>query len=195
MNRDRASCEIGTRIHVVGTCGAGKTTIASALAQRLALPHVELDALSWGPNWTPVPDDEFRAAVAAAALRECWVIDGNYNKCRDLVWARVGTVVWLDYPFWRVFSQLVWRTFCRAFRREILWQGNRERLRTALFSRKSILLWAVRTHWRRRREYNALLARHELQCFSVVWLRSPRETAAWLEEICPGFREPAGPNR
>lgn len=183
MTNRRTPSEVGIRISVVGTCGSGKTTTASVLAQRLGLAHVELDALSWGPNWTSTPDDEFRAAVERAAAGDRWVIDGNYSKCRDLVWGRADTVVWLDYSFSRVFSRLVWRTFRRTLRREILWHGNRERLGTAFFSRESILLWAIKTHWRRQREYPTLLARPEYRRLRVVRLRSPREAAAWLAGV------------
>ncbi|HTE18391.1 MAG TPA: AAA family ATPase, partial [Armatimonadota bacterium] len=44
------------RIVVVGSSGAGKSTMAAALSQRLGLPHIELDALRHGPNWVEVPD-------------------------------------------------------------------------------------------------------------------------------------------
>jgi adenylate kinase family enzyme len=40
------------RIHVVGTSGSGKTTLARQIAERLDIPHVELDALHWEPHWT-----------------------------------------------------------------------------------------------------------------------------------------------
>ncbi len=145
--------------------------------------HVELDALSWGPNWTQRRDAEVGAAVAAAAAGDRWVIDGNYSKFRALIWARAETIVWLDYSFVRVFAQLLRRTFRRSLRREVLWQGNRERLGTAFFSRDSILLWAIKTHRRRQREVPALLARPEYAGLRVVRLRSPRETAAWLARL------------
>ena len=48
------------RIVVVGTCGSGKTTLAAELAKRIEAPHVELDALHWGPHWTPVETEIFR---------------------------------------------------------------------------------------------------------------------------------------
>jgi adenylate kinase family enzyme len=153
------------------------------LAERLGFAHVELDALSWGPNWTMRPDDVFRAAVVAAAAGDCWVIDGNYSRSRDIVWARADTVVWLDYSFARVFTRLLWRTLRRAFTREELWHGNRESLRMSFLSRESILLWAIKTHRRRRREYSELLARPEDRRLIVVRLCCPREASRWLDDV------------
>jgi adenylate kinase family enzyme len=67
------------RVAVIGVSGSGKTTVAGELAMRLGLPHVELDALHHGPNWTEASAEQLRAAVLAA-LERCpdgWVIDGN----------------------------------------------------------------------------------------------------------------------
>lgn len=52
------------RIAVVGASGSGKTTFARRLAERLGIPHIELDAIHWGPDWTPARDDDFRARTA-----------------------------------------------------------------------------------------------------------------------------------
>ncbi|HEY9878873.1 MAG TPA: AAA family ATPase, partial [Leptolyngbyaceae cyanobacterium] len=35
------------RVAVVGAPGSGKTTLARQIAQKLQIPHVELDALFW----------------------------------------------------------------------------------------------------------------------------------------------------
>src|SRR5919108_416694 len=87
------------KIAVVGTSGSGKTTVARALARRLGVPHVELDALFHGPGWTETPAEEFRRRVASATGASGWVVDGNYDsKLGDLVLGRGDTVVWLDMP-------------------------------------------------------------------------------------------------
>ena len=61
------------RINVVGTSSVGKTTMAAALASLLSVPHVELDALHWEPNWTEAPDDVLRDRVRAAIAGEAEV--------------------------------------------------------------------------------------------------------------------------
>src|SRR3989304_3271536 len=98
--------QVGQRIAVVGTTGAGKTTLADQLAQRLGYPHVELDALHWGPNWTPAPDDVLRERLAGALSPDAWIVDGNYGKVRDIVWGRADTLVWLDYSLPVILRQL-----------------------------------------------------------------------------------------
>jgi adenylate kinase family enzyme len=68
---------LGPRIRVVGASGNGKWTVARALAERLGLPYVELDALNHGPNWTEASDEDFQYAVEAATADGRWVVDGN----------------------------------------------------------------------------------------------------------------------
>ncbi len=91
------------RIVVVGTSGSGKTTMAARLAEGLGLPHVELDAIHWGPGWTPLAVEEFRERTAEALAGEAWSTDGNYSGVRDIVWSRADTLVWLDYALPVVF--------------------------------------------------------------------------------------------
>ena len=170
------------RVHVVGTSCVGKTSLAAALAARLGVPHLELDALHWDPGWTEVPDavmhERVRRAVEAT---EGWVTDGNYIAVRDLVWSRADTVVWLDFPLPTILARYVRRTFRRLVAREELWNGNRERLSMHLSRRDSLLLWILSTYHRRRREYAELFAgRLDLR---TVRLRSPAEAHRWLTAV------------
>ncbi len=147
------------RVSVVGNSGSGKSTLARALATRLGVPHVELDAIYHQPGWQPLPVAEFRARVDRAIAGDGWVVDGNYSAVRDLVWARADTVVWLDLPRRTVMRQVVWRTVRRAVLRVELWNGNREPWRN-LFTRdpeESIIAWAWHRHTVYRARYAAML--------------------------------------
>lgn len=178
------------RLVVVGTTGSGKTTLARHLAGLLGVPHVELDALSWEPDWTPAAPDVFRQRLQEALTADAWVVDGNYRAVRDLIWPRAGGVVWLDYPLPVILWQLLKRTLRRVYTQEELWSGNRERLRTAFFSKDSLFVWALQTYHRRRREYTRLLQEPQYGHLAVVRLRSPREMRAWLERVSPVFESP-----
>lgn len=171
------------RVNVVGTSSSGKTTFARDLAARLGLPHVELDALHWGPNWSGATPEQMRERVAAAAAADAWVIDGNYSVSRDLVWSGVELVVWLDYPLRTILRRYLARTRRRIREDEEIWPGtgNRERLSMHLLTRDSLLWWILSTYHRRRREYPLLLAAHPH--IASVRLRSPSEAEAWLATV------------
>lgn len=169
------------RINVVGTSAVGKSTLATRLAAQLKVPYIELDALHWEPNWTEAPNEVLRGRVQEAIAGDGWVVDGNYAKVRDLVWARVEAVVWLDLPLRTILWRYLRRTSRRVARREELWAGNRERLGTHLFSRNSLLWWILTTYRRRRAEYPPLLAaRPDLL---AVRLRSGRSAEHWLAQL------------
>ena len=171
------------RIVVVGTTGSGKTTLAAVLAGWLGVRHVELDALYWGPAWTPRADDTFRASVEEATAGDCWVADGNYSRVRDVLWSRADTVIWLDYPLPLIMWRLLWRTLRRVARSQALWNGNRERFAGQFLARDSLFVWALTTHHQRRRDYLKADTWSAYPQSRVVRLRSPRAARAWLQSI------------
>ena len=171
------------RISVVGTTGAGKTTLARQIARWLEIPHVELDALYWGPDWTPAPVQVFRVRVADAVKEDAWVVDGNYSRVRNMVWERAQMAIWLDYTLPVILWQLIRRTLRRSIGQDQLWNENRESLYRALFSRESIVLWALKTYRRRRKEYSALFEETAYAHLNVVHLPSPRSARAWMAAL------------
>ena len=173
------------RINVTGTSCSGKTTLARELARRLGVPHVEFDALFWGPDWTPVPPETFRHRLTLALAADAWVSDGGYESSRDITWSRVDTVVWLDYPMRTVLARWARRTVRRIRTQEEFWPGtgNRESLRNAL-RRDGLLWWILSTHrGRRRRMLQRMRDRTDLRW---IRLRSPKETTAWLATVPVG---------
>jgi adenylate kinase family enzyme len=151
--------------------GNGKTTVGRALAERLGVPFVELDGLVHGPGWTEISDDELRSILEPILAGERWVVDGGYRrKIGDLVLAQADTVVWLDLPVHVWLRRLVRRTVRRIHNHEELWNGNRETWSDAFWGRESLVWYALRAHFDRRRRYPA-----ELADYPVVRLTSQRE--------------------
>lgn len=87
------------RIMVMGCSGAGKSTFARALADKLALPLISLDALFWQPGWREPDKQEFDAMVRRETGREAWVMDGGYIRygARERL-ARTDMICWFDLP-------------------------------------------------------------------------------------------------
>jgi adenylate kinase family enzyme len=168
------------RVAVIASAsGNGKTTFGRALAARLGVRFVELDALCHGPGWVETPDDELRRLVTTIVAERSWVIDGTYfSKLGDLVVSRADTVVWLDLPM-RVWLPRLWRRTRRRIRgEEQLWNDNRESWRTAFVGRRSLFVWAFRSHFRRRRTWPRALG-----AYDVVRLRTSGDVDRFLAEV------------
>ncbi|MEA2553299.1 MAG: hypothetical protein QOJ65_1475 [Fimbriimonadaceae bacterium] len=170
---------------VVGCSGSGKSTFGRALHERLGYRLVELDALYHGPNWEPATTEEFRAKVADATCAEPWIVDGNYLTVRDLTWGRADTIIWLDYSFPVCFSRVVRRTFRRWWRREVLWNENRERLWWHFFRRDSLFLWVMKTHRSKRQRYAGVFASPESQNKTLLRFETSAEAQEWLDTLQP----------
>jgi len=97
------------RILVIGSPGAGKSTLASRLAERLGLPLIHLDREYFGPGWATPTKPEWRDRVRALAARPAWVMDGNYASTFDIRVPRATAIVWLDLPRWRCLLGVLWR--------------------------------------------------------------------------------------
>jgi len=182
------------RIAVIGTSGAGKTTLARSIARQLGVPHIELDAINWQTGWQDlIRHDplEFLTRVADAIEAGCWVVDGNYERVRPLVWGRATHLVWLDYPRHVVMRRVIGRSLLRVVLRTELWAGNREQWRHLLRPSHPIR-WAWTTWAQQRRMTEARLARPEHAGLVVMRLRHPREAQAALRRLVAQSRPRLG---
>jgi adenylate kinase family enzyme len=180
---------------VVGNAGSGKSTVARALAARLGVPWVELDAIYHQADWQPLAAAEFRARVTAAIAADGWVVDGNYSSVRDLVWARADTVVWLDPPRRTVMRRIVWRTLKRVALGTRLWNDNRERWRNLFTTdpEQSVVAWAWHRHATYRQRYAAGAAgRAHLRFIRVRSRSDVRRLLRRAERAGPGGRYTSG---
>lgn len=176
------------RVVVIGTSGSGKTTLARTVAEHLRVPHIELDAIHWQPNWTSTPRDvmyeKVRVALDAADReKDGWTVCGHYGKVRELTFARADTILWLDYPMTFVFARVFRRTVRRCLRQETLWAGNRERLWIQFCSQDSLFLWVINTWRKNRRDIPMLLKDPRFSRARVHRFRTARETEKWLATI------------
>ncbi|QYK52336.1 MAG: hypothetical protein KF824_08705 [Fimbriimonadaceae bacterium] len=173
---------IGERIAVRGTSGSGKTTLAHNISIALGIPHIELDALFWKPNWTETPDDEFAASVDLATRQPQWVICGGFTRIRNHIDPRTDTLIWLDYPFMVVFWQLLKRTVRRGAKREMLWGHSQERLWSQFFTKQSILWWMITTHGKNHERCELYFVNPDDSKINHRF-RHPRDTEIWLNQV------------
>lgn len=162
------------RVAIIGSGGAGKSTLARALSERTGLPVVHLDRLYWRPGWVATPHEAWAEQQRDLLTQEAWIIDGNYGSTLDGRLRAADTVVFLDTP----------RLVClwRALKRRLRYTGrSRPDMREGCPERLTgeFLRWIWEYPKRQRPNILQKLARLEHQ--QVVRLRSRREVEAFLE--------------
>lgn len=177
------------RVVVVGSSGAGKTTVARALASCVGVEHIELDGIFHQAGWRDLPADEFRRRVTGRldAAPSGWVVCGNYRAVADLVWCRADTVIWLDLPRHVVLARVLRRTLRRALTREVLWNGNREPL-SNLYRwdpQHNVIRWSWTHHDVLTERYCAAMADPTWSNLRIVRLCRPAEVDDWLRSVEP----------
>ena len=160
------------RILVIGCAGAGKTTFALRLGQKLELPVHHLDRLWWLPGWQAESRERFDARLAAIMQGEAWIIDGNYPRTLPARLARADTVFVLDYSRWRCLLRALARNLRFHGRvRPDMGDGCPERMERDFLRH----IWNFRRDTQPR--LDAALAGFDGR---IVILKTPVETDVWL---------------
>lgn len=85
------------RILIIGCGGAGKSTLARQLGEKLDLPVVHLDKLFWKPGWVESAKEEIDEKILAELEKPQWIIDGNYNRTMPRRIQYCDTIIYLDF--------------------------------------------------------------------------------------------------
>jgi len=172
------------KIVIMGSTGAGKTTLATQMSIVLGIQFIELDALFWQEGWSGKQKDEFQQCVRAAIDRESWIVDGNYESARQIIWREADTLVWLDYSFSLIFFRLIKRILIRAINKELLWGTNIDPgwVHLKLWSKDSLINWLFQTYWKRKREMPLMIER-DGKHLDVVIIRSQKDLDKFLGSI------------
>jgi len=131
---------------IIGFAGAGKSTLARKLGEKLNIEQTYLDALFWKPGWSNGSYQEVTEKLNSIISREKWIIDGRYNQCAyDEQIALADTIIMLDINRFTCFYSAVKRSIvyrkksrpCRAegysdgltlwFVSWVLYRGRRNR--------------------------------------------------------------------
>ncbi|MCM3627389.1 DNA topology modulation protein [Paenibacillus glycanilyticus] len=86
------------KIAIIGSGGAGKSTLARKLGKLLDQEVSHLDAMFWKANWVSVPKEEQIRVQSELVQQDKWIIDGNYGGTMDIRLHAADTIVYLDFP-------------------------------------------------------------------------------------------------
>ena len=97
------------RIAIIGSCGAGKSTLAKSLEQKISLPVIHLDSYYWRSNWVETPQKDWNTIHQKLVQGNSWIIDGNYSNTMDSRLEAADTIIWLDFSrnlcLWRIIKR------------------------------------------------------------------------------------------
>ena len=176
------------RLRIVGVSGSGKSHLAQAVAARMGLPRLDLDAVFWDAGWTYRDLDEAHHIIREFVTEhpDGWVSDGGWvNRLDSLLDPGTpngaDTFVWLDHPRHTVMRRVILRTLRRAVTREELWHSNRENPLTWLRwdPHRNIIRWAWVNHAVTRHRMRVLISEE----VPVIRLCGQREVNRWLASL------------
>ncbi|WP_020615497.1 DNA topology modulation protein [Paenibacillus daejeonensis] len=165
------------RIVVVGSAGAGKSTLVQRLSEILNLPAIHLDKYYWQPGWVATPNEEWDRLVEGMVKEPRWIIDGNYSRTMDLRLARADMVIYLDIPRWRCMY--------RIFKRRIMYH-KKSRPDMNEGCQEKIDLPFIKWVWNypKRGRLGTLQKLEQMRDrTNVIIVRTPKEVDALIQQI------------
>ncbi len=88
------------RIMIIGCGGAGKSTLARQLGEKLNIPVVHLDKIWWQNGWQHISEEVFDEKLLEEVKKDRWILDGNYNRTMPLRLPHCDTIIYLDFSRW-----------------------------------------------------------------------------------------------
>ena len=86
------------KVIIIGSPGAGKSTFSRKLRDKTGLPLYYLDMIYHKPDRTTVSREEFDQRLEQLLRKDCWIMDGNYQRTLEVRLQACDTVFLLDYP-------------------------------------------------------------------------------------------------
>jgi hypothetical protein len=109
--------------------------------------------------------------------QDAWVLDGNFDDERALLWTRAHCIIWLDYDLPTILSRVIRRNLGWAISGKVTWSGNRMSFQRAL----SGIRHSLRSYPLKRSVYPKYLA--ALTGVDVYRFRSSHQTETWLKNL------------
>lgn len=161
------------KIVIIGSAGAGKSTLARQLGEILKIEVFHLDRYFWQPAWKEKSREVRRQIMQRLIQNERWIIEGTYLDTSDIRLKAADTIIFLDVPGFLCF----WRVLNRNFKyprstRPDLPEGCPDKLGLnyvfkvlgfPLVKRKG--LYAMLSEFEREKIVYTLHSKHEVECF------------------------------
>ena len=178
---------------IIGSQACGKSSLAKqikSIQPRLEL--IELDMFCWKENWKK--NNKFNSLLKDALFDEIdseripkyegVIMDGNFNRIKQITWNLADVVIWLDYDFCEVLYRAIKRTIIRIITAQKVCNGNVETLRRLIYDFEATVIYKV---WKYHKQMNEeIIPNDYIKLFPnkhIVRLKSPYECKQWLKSL------------
>lgn len=164
------------RVVIIGSPGAGKSTLARKLGRILHKNVVHLDRIFWDPGWKKKPRIT-RIDILQEIVRksDSWIIEGTYLGSSEPRLEAADTIIFLDTKA----QVCLYRIFKRHFRQENIHraipEGCHDKLN--LIRVLKVLVFPIRGRF---------MLKHRLRIYKsthIIRLRSAKEVDNFLAEL------------
>lgn len=105
------------RVLLIGSPGAGKSTLGKILAKELQLPLIHLDTEYFLPNWEKrFSKESWIVHLDTLLEKPQWIMDGNYFSTLEQRIAKADVILWLRLP--------TWKALYRTIKRRVMFHNN-----------------------------------------------------------------------
>lgn len=164
------------RIILIGCGGAGKSTLAQQLGEKLDIPVVHLDKLFWHPGWVESSKEEIDEKIRIEMEKPRWIMDGNYNRTLPERLKRCDTVIYLDFSRFACLMGVAKRVITTYGKvRPDMGEGCPERIDLDFFK------WVWNFNKNKREGYYKLL--NETQGVETIVLKNRRAVKKFLQQV------------
>ena len=162
------------KIAIIGSSGAGKTTLARKLGSMLKIKIFHLDRFFWQRDWKRETGDTRIDILQDVVRGKQWIIEGTYlNSSEELHLHAADTIIFLDIPFFLCLQRIIKRhlEYYGRFRRDIP-EGCTDKLN--LLSMLKVLAFPLGG----RRKLKQKLRKYKSK--QIIWLHSAKEVDDFL---------------
>jgi adenylate kinase family enzyme len=170
------------RIVIIGSPGAGKSTLARRLGRNLRINVIHLDRIFWQPGWKEKPKETRIDILEKLVQEKQWIIEGTYISSSEPRLRAADTIIFLETNLFLCLQRVTMQHYkCQGHPRPDLKEGCEDELNLIR------VLNVLGFPFRGRRTLEKKLRYYQSK--QIIRLRSSKEVEDFLAKLQQGVND------